>query len=440
MASYNSVANKKPAANRSSRLSPEAARWLPYPDFPLSPHLPTKRWYKVIRGTRRYFGPLDDPEAALKKYELERDYWYTGRTPPPDPEDGFTIADLVNEYLTEQDTKVEAGDLKPRTRREYQRACAHLVEAFGRHRRVDDLGPDDFRDLRAKLAKLHPSPVRLGVVIIQIRTAFNWGYDDGKIERPVKYGKAFNMPSTIVLRRHANAQRAKTFEPDEIKTLLAQANVSMRAAILLGINGGLGNTDIAELPIDAIDLDKGLLDYPRPKTEVQRRCTLWPETIEAIRKVLEKRPKPRRKADAHKLFITQHGEPWMRYYQLRDTSKHREEQDDEDKPGKRDDVTIDHLGREFTKLKGKAKVGKGRGFYRLRHTFETIAGETGDQKAVDFIMGHTPPKNDMGAHYRHWTGGEREQARLKRVTDHVHEWLYSSRTTEKGTGDGDAAD
>ena len=61
--------SKKGTTGKRRKLSPEAAKHLPYPDFPLSPHLPSNRWYKVIRGTRHYFGPLDDPDAALAKYQ-----------------------------------------------------------------------------------------------------------------------------------------------------------------------------------------------------------------------------------------------------------------------------------------------------------------------------------------------------------------------------------
>ena len=45
---------------------------LPYPDFPLSPHVATRRWYKVIRGRRVYFRPLDDPDAVLERYQRQR--------------------------------------------------------------------------------------------------------------------------------------------------------------------------------------------------------------------------------------------------------------------------------------------------------------------------------------------------------------------------------
>jgi integrase len=57
----------------------------------------------------------------------------------------------------------------------------------------------------------------------------------------------------------------------------------LRAPILLGINGGLGNTDCATLLLSAIDLDLAVMDYARPKTAVQRVLPLWPETVAALR-------------------------------------------------------------------------------------------------------------------------------------------------------------
>ena len=65
----------------------------------------------------------------------------------------------------------------------------------------------------------------------------------------------------------------------------------------------------------------------------------------------------------------------------------------------------------------------GVGFYALRHTFETIGGESRDQVAVDHIMGHSPAAGDMSAVYRERISDER----LRAVVNHVHGWLFAEK-------------
>jgi len=61
-------------------------------------------------------------------------------------------------------------------------------------------------------------------------------------------------------------------------------------------------------------------------------------------------------------------------------------------------------------------------FYALRHSFETIGGESRDQVAVETIMGHS--RDDMASVYRERIGDDRLQA----VAEHVRQWLWGKAT------------
>ena len=101
------------------------------------------------------------------------------------------------------------------------------------------------------------------------------------------------------------------FEAAEIRAMLAAASGLLKAMILLGINCGFGNTDVANLRFKHLDLKGGWCNYPRPKTGIPRRCPLWPETVTAIRAVLKVRPEPQDRADADLVFLTTTGQRWV---------------------------------------------------------------------------------------------------------------------------------
>src|SRR5262249_46486263 len=109
---------------------------------------------------------------------------------------------------------------------------------------------------------------------------------------------------------HRAKQGPKLFAPEEVRKLLDAAGTPMKAIILLGINCGYGNADVAGLPLATVDLDAGWIDYPRPKTGIPRRCALWPETVAALREALEKRPTPKDPQHPGLFFICRRGTPW----------------------------------------------------------------------------------------------------------------------------------
>ena len=74
------------------------------------------------------------------------------------------------------------------------------------------------------------------------------------------------------------------FAPVELRRLMQCAGPEFRAMILLALNAGLGNGDLAQLKTS--DIQGVWLDYSRPKTGIERRVPLWPETREALAAVI----------------------------------------------------------------------------------------------------------------------------------------------------------
>ena len=79
------------------------------------------------------------------------------------------------------------------------------------------------------------------------------------------------------------------FTPEQIHKALEFSTPNMKAMLLLAIDGGMGNSDLAAMPISAIDFESGWMNYPRPKTAIDRKIPLWPETIDAIKTMLAQR-------------------------------------------------------------------------------------------------------------------------------------------------------
>ena len=157
---------------------------------------------------------------------------------------------------------------------------------FGRTQSVEDLRPEDFVVLRAALAERF-GPAALGVQIGIIRSIFRYGYESELFEKPVNFGPAFKKPSARTMRQNRLEKGPRMFTPEQIQSLLKYAPTNLRAMLLLGANGGLGNTDIARITLsETWQHDDPWFDFPRQKTAVARRIPLWSETIDAINAVI----------------------------------------------------------------------------------------------------------------------------------------------------------
>ncbi len=192
----------------------------PYPDFPLFPHA-TGRWAKKIRGKTHYFGPWDDPDGALDSYIKQRDDLHAGRKPRAH-QDALTVKLLVNSFLIHKQALQDAGELSPRTWRNCKEATDLLISEFGRQRSVADLGPDDFAEIRNKMAKKW-GPVRVRDFMQRIRSVFKYGFDSGLLATPMRFGPGFARPSKKTIRLERAAKGPRMFEAEEIRRLLGYA-------------------------------------------------------------------------------------------------------------------------------------------------------------------------------------------------------------------------
>lgn len=370
----------------------------PYPSYPLRAH-PCGQWCKKHKGKTYYCGPWDDPQAALANWRLIEERLFIGAAPAPRPKD-VDIRHLCNAYLTAKEQAVDNGDITRRHFNDCHKACERVIAFFGTEREVTSLGATDFGLFRASFPA-HWSVATVKSSVAHTRMLFRWAYDCELIDRPVRFGPNFSSPPKRRERLERAKKPSKQFSAEEIWSLLHHADLQMKAMIWLGINAAFGNADCGRLRVPQIDEQMEWLAVPRNKTGVARECWLWPESLLAIREVIEapKRPRSKEGTPSELVFVTRSGRPWYT-----------------------DEESYDPIGIQFRKVKIAAGCHRtGVGFYSLRHTFETVAGNTADQVAVDYVMGHAD--QSMAAVYRQSIDPER----VNRVCKHVRDWLMKGK-------------
>ncbi|MGY8770938.1 MAG: tyrosine-type recombinase/integrase [Pirellulales bacterium] len=368
----------------------------PYKDFPLSYHPPSKRLYKKINNKRHYFGQAKDWQQGVEEYNRVRDDLFAGRSPQAKKIEGLSLGDGAELFLESKEHQYENGEISLRTLNDHIVESQRVCDCLGKQAVVESLQPADLAKLRKHLAK-NVGPTTLGNRISRAKTLFNYLWDMELIKTPVRFKTSFKKPTKKTRRLHRASLGSMMIEADAIRDCLEHENTSsqLRAMILLGVQSGMGNSDVARLEISHLDLEKGWIEYARNKTGVRRKIPLWPETVEALRVVLDERGVPANDDLSEFVFITKYGLSWYK------------------------EASTGPVGQAFTKiLKATDHHKAGLGFYGLRRTFETVADECKDKSAVDSIMGHEA--DDMATVYRQRVN----DARLISVTDYVRQWLF----------------
>lgn len=421
---------------------------LPYPEFPLRCHR-NGQWYKSVwnprskRSEQFYFGAWsDDPdgERAIKDPQIgwlaRRDAIKAGidnvRVNTLVPDD-LTLGELMGRFLTFKRGKVTSGELSLATLDGYLKEVQAFVAFQKANLPSGRLRPEHFTAYARHLVEHR----KLGRharkrVITYINTFLRYGAKNDWISMP-NAGTDWVAPATDrdSMRMAKARAGAKDFSTrivsgKEIDDLLARAQPAFKAMILLGINCGFGPADLGRLHWIMIDLDRGQVCFPRPKTGVLRHGYLWPRTRRAllrVRTLKHNKEALTREGEGALVFITRKNLP---YYREREV--HRFVEVDGQKVKKIVGVKVDNaVLRTFGRMVRELNL-EGLTFYRLRHSFKTLGKKARDKEALDLMMGHKD--TSTGKIYDH---EEIEWSRIKRVARVVKRQLRTALVLSNGT-------
>lgn len=295
-----------------------------------------------------------------------------------------TVGELIDLFIEHKRSQRRMGDITQATLNNVLNVLRKLHANLG-DKTLETIGPNDFLALRQQwMDDYAPTTVQLHITLV--KEMFRYGQEDLDLPGP-RYGQAFKAPTAKSIRQARHAKPRRLFKRREILGLLEVASPRLKAMILLGLNCGFGVQDCALLPRAAVKIRKGWVNYPRPKTAVERTCPLWPATKTALSDYLDSK----NSGPEHLFFASSYGVA----------------------------CTQQTMNRDFRLLTRSLGMRRKYAFYAFRHVFETVASGCRDQIAVAHIMGHV--QRDMGAAYREQISG----SRLRRAVNHVHKWLFN---------------
>jgi len=347
-------------------------------------------WYKSIDGDTRYIcKPCPVPEVALllpARVDAIRERLKGAGAPQQRVTAGtLSLEDVAAAYLEWLYQRHTTGVPRKLARRTYDDnvlVVGKFVEIAGPSKPADAVGPAAFSAYaRQRLAGKAPNTVRREVQYLE---AFaNWAAPGsrkaGLLLRPWQYGQDFAKPSADEISASA-ADSDKAYSPAQLRGafLAVKGSPLLRAVGYVALCAAMQPKDLGLLPEAVLDLDAGLIRFPRGKTGVGRLCALNRAAVLAVRAYLKVRPAASEDAAEPLLFRTVNGKCCYR------------EGTGEGARGR-----TDRLGCEWSAATGLPLSG-------LRSTFATHADAFPDQRAVDTVMGHKSGHSGRSVRSKHY--------------------------------------
>lgn len=355
-------------------------------------------WYKTVALKKRYIAKpmsLDDVLLVLdaKLAEIKGEI---AERPTNLSQTSTSIQQLVEIFLAHLWDRHVTGaprKLSRRTYDDYIDTLSRLVDCVGPAVIASGANPAWFSKFARTIRKKAVSSRRRDIIYIQ--AFFNWAgpgrHAQNFYRNPVNFGPDLVKPDESQM-RSAMAESSTLYSAkDFFKSLMRVRECPLLFAMgLLGLNGAYLPSDLTAIPLKAIDLESGIAEFLRPKTGIQRKTFLMPETVKALRDYLKVRPAPVDGSES--LFLREDGRS---FNQRRDVG-----------PGFQS-YHGNSIGAYWRLVTGYPIKG-------LRTTFATLGDGFEDQAAVDLVMGHASKSIRQKHYVKHF-----EPERLRLLVEHV---------------------
>jgi integrase len=199
------------------------------------------------------------------------------------------ISVLADAWLDARRKKTHRGDLTIRQWSEDQKMLQQFRDFVAANCIVfvDQISAGVLNAYRDKLWSDHDAKT-LSKIVLRKRLVIlcrwlRWLVDENWIDRTPKDLKTYAHVKI-------DAPKPVFFTIDEIKLLAAKATDRTKLYLMLGLNLGYTQVDVASLEPSMVDFETGIVTRDRHKTGVETQNILWPSTLALLKK--HRNPKP----------------------------------------------------------------------------------------------------------------------------------------------------
>ena len=180
-----------------------------------------------------------------------------------------TIGGAVTSFLMRKKAQAEAGERSIGRYDGYRRTLGDFVAWAGKDTPCDHINGKLLLDYHSHLlgligqSKTSRGYAKDDMVAVKVFINWAWSVELCDLPRNMKSQElTIEVPNKVI----------KTLTADEVKGLLAAAVPRCRLLLLLGLNCGFTQSDIAGLRRQEVDLDEGVITHKRGKTKNMRGC------------------------------------------------------------------------------------------------------------------------------------------------------------------------